>query len=83
MMDKHSAEELWSMGLFCEEGPGLAALKSSVLIFRCNRHLNKDDFKQLKNDIVQQVKEGVVVLPSYVDVFKPIPIEITKEESED
>lgn len=80
MMDESSAEWLQSTGLLCGDGPGLTTFRSSVLIFRCNRHLDDDRFKQLRDDIVQQVKEGVVVLPSYVDVFKPMPIEITEGE---
>ena len=47
--------------------------KPPVIILRVTCLLKSDDFFKVKNDILQQVDSGVIVLPNYVEYVGMAP----------
>ena len=47
--------------------------KPSLLIFRINKCQSHDDLKIARQEIIDQIKEGVVLLPPYITVETVIP----------
>ena len=43
------------------------------MIFRINKCLSHDDLKIARQEIIDQIKEGVVLLPPYITVETVIP----------
>lgn len=41
----------------------------SIYVFKVNIALRKEDLDHLQKKIAQQIKEGCVVLPAYVDLL--------------
>lgn len=45
----------------------------SIYVFKVNIVLREDDLDHLQKKIAQQIKEGCVVLPAYVDLLDVEP----------
>ena len=44
-----------------------------IFIFKANHMLSGDHLRLLRNDLLDQIKSGIVLLPTYVDFICAIP----------
>lgn len=61
-------------------------LKKSRIIIRLNILMKKDEVNKLREDILKQMEDGVIILPTYCEVIEnqsDAQIEIKEAENED
>ena len=59
--------------------------KDEILVIRCNLMLDPDELKQERQKVIEQIKDGVVLLPGYMEpiiVPKDIKIEMKDYKGE-
>lgn len=55
--------------------------KDEILVIRCNMMLYPDELEQERKKVMEQLKDGVVVLPGYMQpVIVPKDVEIKMED---
>lgn len=54
-----------------------------ILVIKCNAVIKPEDLKKLREMLIKQKEEGVIILPPYVEaLIVPEDIEIRVEEAE-